>query len=106
MWVRAGFAVLVMLSSALASTPESKSDSKREERTRALVMDVCTTCHEFTRVKAQALSKEEWTGVIKGMISEGSPVTDEEMGLIVDYLARHFGPKSAQRGTRSPGLEK
>jgi hypothetical protein len=68
-------------------------------------MDVCTTCHEFTRVKAQALSKEEWAGVIKGMISEGSPVTDEEMGLIVDYLARHFGPKSAQRGTGSPGVK-
>jgi hypothetical protein len=89
---RAGLAGVVMLSSAFASSPESK----KEERTRALVMDVCTTCHEFTRVKAQALSKEEWAGVIKGMISEGSPVTDEEMGLIVDYLARHFGPKSKQ----------
>jgi hypothetical protein len=85
---RAGLAGVVMLSSAWAST----ADSEKEARTRALVMDVCTTCHEFTRVKAQALSKEEWAGVIKGMISEGSPVTNEEMGLIVDYLARHFGP--------------
>ncbi len=92
-----------MLSTALGSSTES---SKSDERARTLVHDVCTTCHEFDRVKAQALSKDEWTGVIKGMISEGSPVTDEEMGLIVDYLARHFGPKSARRGTRSRGPEK
>ena len=87
---RAGLAGVIMLSSAFASSTQS---DKSEQRARNLVMDVCTTCHEFTRVKEKALSKEEWTGVIKGMISEGSPVTDEEMGLIVDYLARHFGPK-------------
>jgi hypothetical protein len=94
MWSRAGLGVLVVLSSAPASTSDS---GKNEARAKNLVLDVCTTCHDFTRVKAQALSKEEWAGVIKGMISEGSPVTDEEMSLIVDYLARHFGPKSPQR---------
>jgi hypothetical protein len=88
---RAGLTGVIVLSTALGSSTES---SKSDERARTLVHDVCTTCHEFGRVKAQALSKDEWTGVIKGMISEGSPVTDEEMGLIVDYLARHFGPKS------------
>jgi hypothetical protein len=88
---RAGLAGVIMLSSAFASSTQS---DKSEQRARNLVMDVCTTCHEFTRVKEKALSKDEWTGVIKGMISEGSPVTDEEMGLIVDYLARHFGPES------------
>lgn len=90
----AGIGLVIVLSSAMASTPDS---SKQDERARQLVLDVCTSCHELARVKAQALSKEEWAGLIKGMVSEGSPVSDEEMDLIVDYLARHFGYKAKDR---------
>lgn len=57
-----------------------------------LVHDMCTTCHEFHRVEIQHFSREEWHGVIKGMISEGGPVTDEELSLMLDYLAASFGP--------------
>ena len=76
-----------MLSSAMASSP----DSKKEDRARQLFLDVCTSCHDLARVKVQALNKEEWAGLIKGMVSEGAAVSDEEVDLIVDYLARHFG---------------
>jgi cytochrome c5 len=60
---------------------------------RKLVEDICSLCHEWQRVKAQEFTKEEWSGVIKGMISEGAPVTDEEFDLIVEYLAKNYGPK-------------
>jgi len=83
-----GIGLVVMLSVASGSTPDSK---KKEEQGRALVLDVCTSCHDMARVKGQALSKEEWAGLIKGMLSEGAPVSDDEMELIVDYLAKHFG---------------
>src|ERR1700676_630912 len=87
---RVGIGLVMVLSSAMASSP----DSSKEQRARELFLDVCTSCHDLTRVKAQALSKEEWAGLIKGMVSEGAAVSDEEMGLIVDYLARHFGDKT------------
>ena len=58
---------------------------------RELVRDICTLCHELDRVKGQQLTKEEWTTEIKGMISEGAPVTDEEFSMIVEYLATYFG---------------
>ena len=90
-----GIGFVVMLSSAMASSPDS---SKKEERAHELFVDVCTSCHDLARVKVQALSKEEWAGLIKGMVSEGAPVSDEEMDLIVDYLARHFGYKSKDDG--------
>ena|ERR1700733_9352524 len=60
---------------------------------KKLVEDICSLCHEWQRVKSQELTKEEWSGVIKGMISEGAPVTDEEFNLIVEYLAKNYGPK-------------
>ena len=57
-----------------------------------LVEDICSLCHEWQRVQGHELTKEQWGGVIKGMIFEGAPVTDEEFDLIVEYLAKHYGP--------------
>lgn len=63
-----------------------------EDRGKKLVQDICSLCHEWQRVKGQELTKEQWGGVIKGMIFEGAPVTDEEFNLIVEYLAKNYGP--------------
>jgi cytochrome c5 len=65
----------------------------RKERGRELVEDVCTYCHTLAKLTGQELSKEEWRDLIKGMIFEGAPVTDEEFSVIVDYLAKNFGKK-------------
>ena len=87
-----GLAALLLITGvAVAETGPAATD-----RGRRLVLDVCTSCHNLQRVKIQHLSREEWQGVIKGMISEGGPVTDEEMSLIVDYLAASFGPDVTQ----------
>lgn len=64
-----------------------------KERGRELVEDVCTYCHTLVKLTGQELSKEEWRDLIKGMIFEGAPVTDEEFSVIVDYLAKNFGKK-------------
>jgi cytochrome c5 len=64
-----------------------------KERGRRLVEDVCTYCHTLAKLTGQELSKEEWRDLIKGMIFEGAPVTDEEFSVIVDYLAKNFGKK-------------
>jgi hypothetical protein len=63
------------------------------DRGRVLVEDICSLCHELDRVRAQELTRAQWSTEIKGMISEGAPVTDEEFELIVDYLASRYGPR-------------
>jgi hypothetical protein len=60
-------------------------------RGRELVQDVCTYCHNLDRLQGQALSREEWRGLTKGMISEGAPVTEDELSMILDYLAKNYG---------------
>lgn len=62
-----------------------------KDRGKKLVEDICSLCHEWQRVKEQQLTREQWSGVIKGMIFEGAPVTDEEFNLIVEYLAKNYG---------------
>jgi len=64
-----------------------------KERARQLYVEICSYCHELERITRQALTHEEWQGLIKGMVDEGAPVTSEEFSMIVDYLAEHFGPR-------------
>jgi len=68
------------------------SEDARISKGKKLVEDICSLCHEWQRIKDQELTKEQWSGVIKGMIFEGAPVTDEEFDMIVEYLAKNFGP--------------
>jgi hypothetical protein len=70
-----------------ATAPQAK------DRGRELVDDVCTYCHNLDRLRGKELSREEWRGLIKGMISEGAPVTDEEFATILDYLVKNYGRK-------------
>jgi mono/diheme cytochrome c family protein len=67
-------------------------DEPNRDRARELVLDACTACHTLDRVKVQRLSREEWRQEIAGMLSEGVPLTDDEVSLVVDYLAKNFGP--------------
>ena len=64
-----------------------------KDRGRQLVEDVCTYCHNLDRLQGKELSREEWRGLTRGMISEGAPVTDQEFSAILDYLVRNHGRK-------------
>jgi competence protein ComEA len=60
---------------------------------KKLVEEICSFCHGLAKLKGQTHTRDEWSSVIKGMVSEGAPVTDEEFSLILDYLAKNFGPE-------------
>ena len=83
--------VPVVAISAVMTVAAQSSDRGRE-----LVEDVCTYCHNLDRLRGKELSREEWRGLTKGMISEGAPVTDDELSMILDYLAKHFGKRQRQ----------
>jgi hypothetical protein len=83
----------------LALTSPSRSltvAAQSKDRGRELVEDVCTYCHNLDRLRGKELSREEWRGLTKGMISEGAPVTDEELSMILDYLAKNYGKRQRQ----------
>ena len=75
----------------------SELPASRHRKARELFLDACTACHTLDRVRAQRMTKEEWRGTIAGMLSEGVPLTDEEMTLLLDYLAANFGPENPNR---------
>lgn len=83
-------AILACAASAAAGL--SIGAQNRTDRGKELVLEACTACHTLDRVKVQRLTREEWRQEIAGMLSEGVPLTDDEMDMVVEYLARHFGP--------------
>lgn len=67
---------------------------------RELYEEVCSYCHELERSARQALTREQWRGLVRGMVDEGAPVTGEEFSMILDYLAEHFGPQPEREASR------
>ena len=82
-----------LLIAATAFASGQGINAERHEKARALFLDACTACHTLERVRSQRLGKEEWRHLIAGMLSEGVPLTDDEIALLVDYLADNFGPE-------------
>jgi cytochrome c5 len=71
-----------------------------KEHARELYEEICSYCHELDRSARQALTRDQWRGLIRGMVDEGAPVTEEEFSMILDYLAEHFGPKPKREVSR------
>lgn len=78
----------VVLALAIMAASNAPAQNTRGQE---LVQDVCTYCHNLDRLNGKHLTREEWRGLIKGMISEGAPVTDQEFSAILDYLVKNYG---------------
>jgi len=79
-----------------ANVLAADNPSHSKDPGKKLVEEICSFCHGLARLKGQAYTRDQWDNVIKGMVSEGAPVTDEEYSLILDYLAKNFGPPPEQ----------
>ena len=78
--------------------PAALTETERLAKGKDLIDSVCFWCHEPELMETKRLSKPQWSALIRGMIYEGAPVTEEEFGWIVEYLAKNFGPEP---GTKS-----
>jgi len=81
--------LLLLLSTAVLAADKT---ALPEGPGKKLVEEICSFCHGLARINGHAFTREQWDSVIKGMVSEGAPVTDEEFSLILEYLAKNFGP--------------
>ena len=66
--------------------------SREEVDVRQLFESKCNLCHSIDRPKSKTKTKEGWeTTVMRMKNTNGCPITDEEAGLIIDYLAETYG---------------
>ena len=83
---------IVLLASVLFAPSLSAEKAEKKDRAHDLFVDTCSSCHSLARIYEYSYSKEEWREETKGMISEGTVLTDEELDLLLNYLAKNFGP--------------
>jgi mono/diheme cytochrome c family protein len=60
---------------------------------KKLVEGSCGSCHGMDVVTSAQKTKEEWTGVVREMISYGATLQESQIPEVADYLAKNYGLK-------------
>jgi len=68
---------------------------------KAIVQRTCISCHALKVVNAKRASKEQWSALVDQMISRGADLEDDEVEIVVDYLARNFGTTKGPASTKN-----
>jgi cytochrome c551/c552 len=50
----------------------------------------CKICHELQHIRRQPLSRGEWADNLRNMKERGTPMTEAEMAVMLDYLATYY----------------
>jgi competence protein ComEA len=82
---------------AAAAQQEAPKDLLPDADGKAMVIKKCTQCHDATRFTALRHNEDEWDQVITRMQSNGLSMTDEEYGIVLNYLSKNLGASSAPR---------
>jgi hypothetical protein len=83
----AGMAWVVMLSWSTLFAAQGLPEGEG----KAVVVRVCSGCHEVGIVSGKQMSKSEWTDVVDEMREKGANASDKEAEVIVNYLVKYFG---------------
>jgi len=51
---------------------------------------MCSKCHDLEGVVRNRNTREGWEMVVDEMIARGAEGTDQEIDLVIEYLATHF----------------
>jgi competence protein ComEA len=81
---------------ALVALPVGAQTQLPEGKGKAETVRVCGTCHPPERGASVRLTREGWQDVIAKMVTLGAKGTDEELGLVLDYLDTHFKGEAAR----------
>jgi competence ComEA-like helix-hairpin-helix protein len=55
------------------------------------VINTCSQCHSLDVLTPKRQTQEEWAETVNQMQERGAQATDDQVELIVNYLAAHFG---------------
>jgi cytochrome c551/c552 len=60
-----------------------------------LTENKCKICHELQHIRRTPLSRGEWADNLKNMRERGTPMTDAELAVILDYLSLYYSRDAA-----------
>lgn len=57
---------------------------------KAIVQRSCSHCHALKVVTSKRATKDQWSALVDQMVSRGADLDDDEIDVVVDYLAKNF----------------
>jgi type 1 glutamine amidotransferase len=60
---------------------------------KALVEDLCGSCHSVEEAVATRRSERDWKDVIQLMVDRGATGSEEQFRTVLAYLSKNYGPK-------------
>src|SRR5919201_6176028 len=52
---------------------------------KTVVLNVCTMCHDLSRVRRPGATPEEWQEILLAMLNEGAPLTEQDFPVVLGY---------------------
>jgi competence protein ComEA len=81
----------VLLSLGLATTGHAQS--LPDGPGKSVTLKMCTPCHGLKNVVEARMTKERWGAEVDDMVARGAEGTDDEIALVINYLAANFAAK-------------
>jgi len=55
-----------------------------------IVQRACSHCHALKVVTSKRATRDQWAALVDQMVSRGAELDDDEIDVVVDYLAKNF----------------
>ncbi|HEX9396510.1 MAG TPA: c-type cytochrome [Burkholderiales bacterium] len=75
---------------AFVSTAAYSQDQLISGPGSTLTENKCKICHELQHIRRSPLSRGEWADNLRNMKARGTPMSEAEMAVILDYLAAYY----------------
>ena len=85
----------VLVLAAVAGSAWAQQDKLISGPGSTLTENKCKICHELQHIRRQPLSRGEWADNLRNMKERGTPMTDAEMQVILDYLSTYYNREGA-----------
>ncbi len=85
-WLTSG--ALMTVAAAFVAAQDAPPADKGEQ----LMNASCLACHDLRPIQVTALDSDGWKGIVGAMVDRGAQVNDTDVPVLVEYLARTYGP--------------
>lgn len=69
---------------------------------KQVVVRMCSKCHGVATFSADRMTREEWKAEVDDMVARGAEGTQDDIRVVIDYLAAHLRGPAGSRRTRLP----
>src|SRR5260221_13727051 len=85
---------VVVLACLICPTPADAGDIP-DGAGKEVVVRQCGTCHDLVMATSKRMDKAGWDTEVDKMVLLGAKIPDDEVAVIIEYMAKFFNPSTA-----------